>query len=113
MQSEPPPPPNRSAAAYLTAPVRLVGDLGIALSYTVHELPHLVQDLRQLVNDLTRLARDADPGALSALVAELSEAAGRDGELSRLLDSAAELSRARAARERAETPPHTEISGVA
>ncbi len=102
MESTRPAPPRHDPLSVLTSPFRLVGDLGVALAYTVHELPHLVQDVRTLVNELTRLARGADEGALTDLVAELSRAAAKDGELSRLLDGAAELARARAARERAE-----------
>jgi hypothetical protein len=93
--------PSRTPLAYAVAPVRLVGDLVLGLAYTAHELPYLVQDLRALVNELTRLANGADDGALTDLVAELARAARTDGELSRLLDGAAELAAARAARERA------------
>src|SRR4051794_1140895 len=102
MPAPPPPPLRRGPLAYATAPVRLLGDLVLGLDYTAHELPYLVQDLRSLVNELTRLARGADEGALTDLVAELARAAREDGELSRLLDRAAELAAARAARERAE-----------
>ena len=93
MQSDPPPTPGRGPLAYATAPVRLVGDLGVALAYTAHELPHLVQDLRQLVNDLSRAARP-------------------DGELIRLLDDAAALARARAARERGEATERAKLGAV-
>jgi hypothetical protein len=85
-----------------TSPARIAGNLAVALTYTTQELPHLVQDLRSLVNDLTRLARNADEGALTDLVAELTRAARHDGELTQLLAGAAELARARAAREREE-----------
>ena len=79
MRATPPAPP----ADGRTHPARLVPDLLGALTYTVHELPHLVQDLRELVNELTRAAQ---PG----------------GELMGLLDGLAELAYARAERERAE-----------
>src|SRR5436305_434108 len=62
MAAPPPQPPRRGPLAYATAPVRLLGDLILALGYTAHELPYLVQDLRALVNELTRLAGGADEG---------------------------------------------------
>lgn len=102
MPSPVPSAPTRSPLAYATAPVRLVGDLVLGLAYTAHELPLLVQDARTLVNDLARLAHSAEDGALTDLVAELARAAAPGGELSRLLDGAAQLAAARAARERAE-----------
>lgn len=82
MPSRPPAPPVHDAVTRSRAPVQLVGDLGVALGYTVRELPHLVQDLRGLVRQLERAAQ---PG----------------GELMRLLDALADLARARAEHERA------------
>lgn len=81
MPSKLPDSPDHDPETRLLAVPRLVGDLVVALSYSVRELPFLVEDLRGLVRQLERAAH---PG----------------GELMRLLDGVGRLAYARAERER-------------